>query len=454
MLAATLAGLAWAPFCLGSNRPVAWGVNGILFPSLALAYEVSLLLRGRKHPVSAKRIAVPFGLFLLVVAWIGIQMLALGNSSLSHPIWMMAGDALGVQLNGAISVNPSATALALMRLLTDASLLWLIVQLCRRSERAMLTIEAVMAIVAVYAGYGLLLAAFYGSDIPFFDAPNTGHFVRSTFINRNNFATFAGLGLIACVALMLRLYRHAANDLQGLGSFRVSRLIEATGRLGWVLIGAAFIDLVALLGTVSRGAILSTILGLFALLVLSFARRRRGGAQQIEAILFVAVVLVGGFLAFGDKIVGRISETGLADTSRMAVYAIVVRSLFDAPYLGFGYGTFADVFPMYRDQSISPVGVWDRAHNAYLEVLQGLGLVFGAALILSLAWLAWKCLRGAVNRRRDATAPIVAASAALLVGVHSLVDFSLQIEAVTLTFMALLGAGVAQSESSRHVLSD
>ena len=54
-------------------------------------------------------------------------------------------------------------------------------------------------------------------------------------------------------------------------------------------------------------------------------------------------------------------------------------------------------------------------------------------------------MRAAVSRRRDATAPTVAASAALLVGVHAMVDFSLQIEAVTLTFMALLGAGVAQS---------
>jgi hypothetical protein len=35
-----------------------------------------------------------------------------------------------------------------------------------------------------------------------------------------------------------------------------------------------------------------------------------------------------------------------------------------------------------------------------------------------------------------------------------MVDFSLQIEAVAITFMALLGAGVAQSESSRHVSSD
>ena len=50
--------------------------------------------------------------------------------------------------------------------------------------------------------------------------------------------------------------------------------------------------------------------------------------------------------------------------------------------------------------------------------------------------------------------PRVATSVAILVGVQALVDFSLQIQAVTLTFMALLGAGVAQSESSRLALND
>ena len=52
------------------------------------------------------------------------------------------------------------------------------------------------------------------------------------------------------------------------------------------------------------------------------------------------------------------------------------------------------------------------------------------------------------------TVPRVAAAVSFLVGIHALVDFSLQIQAVALTFMAVLGAGVAQSESSRLELKD
>ena len=109
---------------------------------------------------------------------------------------------------------------------------------------------------------------------------------------------------------------------------------------------------------------------------------------------------------------------------------------------------------MYRDNSIGNVGVWDMAHNSYLEVWLGLGLVFGTLLMAALGALVAQCFVGAIKRRRDATPAIVAAACALVVAVHALVDFSLQIEAVTLTFMGLLGAGVAESTSSRTQISD
>jgi O-antigen ligase len=100
---------------------------------------------------------------------------------------------------------------------------------------------------------------------------------------------------------------------------------------------------------------------------------------------------------------------------------------------------------MFHDDSVGIWVFWDKAHNTYLESLQGLGLLFGGMLIASVVVLAWECVRGARTRRRDATVPAIAASVSFLVGTHALVDFSLQIQAVTLTYMAILGAGVAQA---------
>jgi O-antigen ligase len=168
----------------------------------------------------------------------------------------------------------------------------------------------------------------------------------------------------------------------------------------------------------------------------------------------VALAAVAALIAFGDPFVAGLAERGIGDAGRMSVYLIALRSILDAPLQGHGYGTFADVFPMYRDRSIPVQGAWLQAHDTYLEVFQGLGLVFGAMLVVCVLLLVVSCVSGAVTRQESMTAPRVAAAAAFLLGAHALVDFSLQIQAVALTFMAILGAGVAQSESSRVALND
>jgi O-antigen ligase len=177
--------------------------------------------------------------------------------------------------------------------------------------------------------------------------------------------------------------------------------------------------------------------------------------EQREAIVGVGALLAAAtFLIFGDFVAGKIAQEGLRDDSRMAVYMIAMRSIIDAPLLGYGYGTFADVFPMFRDQSVNTCCRWTMAHNTYLEVFQGLGLVFGSMLLAAVVVLVLRCVKGAATRRMNQTLPCVAASVAFLLGIHALVDFSLQIQAIAIAFMALLGAGVAQSESSRLMLGD
>ena len=75
-------------------------------------------------------------------------------------------------------------------------------------------------------------------------------------------------------------------------------------------------------------------------------------------------------------------------------------------------------------------------------------------LVASIGLLAQRCVKAAMTRRENEMIPCVAAAIAFLVGAHSLIDFSLQIEAIGVTFMAVLGAGVAQSQSSRLLLGD
>jgi O-antigen ligase len=367
----------------------------------------------------------------------------------------MAGDALDKPIDGSISVNRDLTTLALLRLITAASVFWMALQLCRDAKRANILLWSVATLGCAYAAYGLFAFALTPGHVLWFKNPYSRGFVTSTFINPNSFVAYAGIGFIAICGLILRLYRHEFAGGGGSIRFRVATFIEVTGRKGAVLFGGAAVILVALLLTGSRGGILAMGLALLVLGVLTLRPRQRQSVEQrLAIIIFGAVLVAATFVVFGDLVVGKITQQGLRDESRLAVYTIALRSLLGAPILGYGYGTFADVFPMFRDHSVSTWGSWQMAHDTYLELFQGLGLLFGSMLVASVVLLVLRCVKGAMTRQTNETLPCVAASIAFFLGVHALVDFSLQMQAIAITFMAMLGAGVAQSESSRMALGD
>jgi O-antigen ligase len=445
-----LLGIAWVPFWYGSNVLLAWGINAVLFPGLAALYEISLLTRGKGHPVGIRNLALSAALFAVVVLWIGCQTLTW--SSLVNPIWGMASEALGRPIEGSISVDRDLTTLALVRLITAASVFWIALQLCRDGERAGRFVAVLAVIGCAYAAYGLIAAK--TGQLPWLKIPPAGGRVSSTFYNRNSFSAYAGVTLIALAGLILQLYQRRMPGAGEGWRLRLATFIDITGQEGAALLCGGFLTLVALLLTGSRGGITATGAGLVMLVVL--ARRGAGvrGGKSTAVMLLGLMLGAATLYAFGGVFAGSLEERGVTDANRMAVYVLTLRSVLDAPLVGFGYGTFADVFPMYRDGSVSVAGIWLQAHNTYLEIFQGLGLVFGALLIASVALLVLRCIKGALGRQSQMMVPQVAASAAFLLGIHSLVDFPLQIQGIALTFAALLGAGVAQSESSRLVLAD
>jgi O-antigen ligase len=444
-------GLAWVPFWHGSNEPIAWGINAVLFPGLALLYEAGLMMRGKPHPVGLRHIRLPAALFLLLVLWIGLQGVAGLFPQAANPVWEMAGEASGARLAESISVNRDLTAAALVRLITGAGVFWLALQLCRDVSRALALVKAIALIGAAYAAYGLIAAKTGWLRLP--DMPRGGT-VSSTFINPDSYAAFAGIGLIATTGMFFRLCRRHGADAFATLRQQLAALVETIGHDGAPVLAGGFTVLAALLLTGSRGAIAATGLAIIVFVLLA----RRGGAgreSQSWPVSILGLALVAGTgLLFGTSLADKIAGTGVFDPNRLAVYRLTLQSIIDRPWLGWGYGTFVDVFPMYRDSSIAGSGTWSQAHNTYLETVQGLGIVFGSISIALVALLVFRCLRGALARRKNATAPLVAVGAASLVGAHALVDFSVQIQAVALTVAALLGAGLAQAEPSRVSLDD
>ena len=362
---AFVAGLAWCPFWFGSNVLLAWGINGVLFPGLVALYEVSLLLRGKRHPVAIKHIKVPAALFVAVVAWILIQNATWTPAWLHHPIWQMSADALDRPVDGSISVNRDLTTLALLRLITAASVFWFALQLCRDASRANLLLWSIAAIVCAYAAYGLVAFGLTPGSVLWFENRHSRDFVTSTFINPNSFAAYAGTGFVVICGLILRLYRHEFIPLKDQFDFRIATFIEVTGQKGLALLGGAFVVLVALLLSGSRGGIASSALGLFVLANTYAEAAQTTGLQSSARLSLLLARFLWRQLLWSSVMClsGKLRGEGFRDESRMAVY----RSRWDrslTSLLGYGYGTFADVFPMFRDQSVNirVSGKWPTIH--------------------------------------------------------------------------------------------
>jgi O-antigen ligase len=444
---AAILGLAWAPFWFGSNREIAWVINAGYFGGLVLVFEGSLLGQRRAHPVSAKRVAFAILAFAAVCGWICIQASTLTPPPWHHPFWQFESEGLDLDLPGSITINRADTYVALLRLLTEGCVFWLFLQLGRSPQRAHLLVKSIAGIGIIYAIYGLVAFFVLPGTVLWFTKDAYLESVTSTFINRNSYATYAGIGLLCGLAVSVDQYvRDGARAGRSTLRRAAALLASTAGPAGRWLAGSFTLGM-ALVLTGSRGGILASIAGLlaFALLMLMRGRSAVAGLGTFLALFTVAIAV----FAFGDLFAARLTSFGDDAADRLAVYRLTYLSIFDAPWTGYGYGTFKTVFPMYRDNSVPALGIWDKAHNTYLEIFQGLGIPLATLFIGLLLTLVGRCAYAALTRHSAAMVPLVATGATAIVALHALVDFSMQIQAVALTWTALIGAGVAQSWSAR-----
>ena len=433
--------LVWIGLGQAGQTGSEWATNAILFGSLVVVREVT----SHSHPQDAgfllKGLAVPGLLFTIAVVWSLIQLSTSVPSGLSHPIWGLAGEALGKSLDGRITVDPELTRLAILRLMTVGCAFWIAAHVSVDAERGLLLLLAVAVIGALHGLYAL------ANPVGLPSAAGGRGSLEGTFGNRNTLATYAGIGFLVATGLLWRRLRGHVEFSSG--RMMVAELLQRIGGKGLVLTGSILILGATLLLTGSRGGVIATAAGLLTFLTLTILRRRsqrRGGlGRDVWVAASVLAVMAASFFAFGDLVAGRLSESGLSDGGRPFLFRTAWDAIASSPWLGYGYGTFEAVFPMFHDGSDD---VWmgaDSAHNTYLEVLLGLGIVGGGALIASIAWVAVVCFRGALTLPRSATLSAIAASVAILTGLHALVDFSLKIEAVAITSAIVLGVGFAQA---------
>ncbi len=455
VLVAMIVGLS--SFWLGSNRPLAWSINAVLAGGILVFACLSVQLEARRHPaLMVSRLSVPMAMFSLALLWAVVQILPLGSWTAGHPAWQVAGEALGRDIASTISINPSETVWAILRYLTAAAVLLGAYVLARSARNARIILRTFVILAGLAALYGLTRLSLSLDKILWFDEPDTGY-LTAGFINRNSAATFFGMGCLASLGIVIQQARAVMQSTSHNSGREVARrlLLAMAGGFGFDLV-LFVLMFVSLLATGSRGGISFTMIALVFMLllhgvkVMTRAGSAGGGPVWVASILAIAVLILGVFELSGARLMGRLLNQGLEADSRFETYAQTLEAVRDYLYLGSGLGTFQDVFTAYRIELSPDRLVWDKAHNDYLELMLGLGLPAAMLVLLSFGGLFVMVTKGFFARHRDAHHAAIAASVCVLVGLHSLVDFSLQIQANTLAFALLLGLGLAQSWSTRH----
>ena len=265
-----------------------------------------------------------------------------------------------------------------------------------------------------------------------------------TFVNPNTAATHFGFLLMLALSSTLRLLERANPYRLIFVQDRLSARDHGIVRMLTVYAIATFVFMIALLLTKSRAGIISTLVGVvgFVASFSYFALRRRASlarAMGISALSVLAVAAVSAF--FGQRLLLRLQDEGLVEAGRLCTYESTWNAIKEGSWWGSGLGTFQDLFPSYRLPACGLYGHWEMAHSVFLEGWLALGIVFLPCVVVVYFQLIRTYARGVLARRRFRHVPLCCLCLLLVLTLHSLVDFSLQVPGFSLVAAAILGAG-------------
>lgn len=396
--------LALAPLPLGSNRPFFEALLGSAAGLGLLLWSAHVLRTGRGQLTRWRPLAGPALCCLPVLGWSAVQ---------------------GVTL----SVDPWASGIGLFRLATLLAFFLLAFQAGRSHTLARALLWTIALSSFVYAGYGLAVYASGNGYLLWFPKWQYEESLTGTFVNRNAFAASCGLGLLTTLALCAATLRHRGWNGQA-----------------WTLTGGAIALTLALFLSDSRAGLISVGLGLGLLWLGLFVKRllpRRWLGGLAAAGLLVAVLAA---LTVGHGLIGRLSPETFARDERVQIWSLTLAMIREAPLTGHGLNTFADLFQMYRPETLQHSYL--RAHSTYLELAMEWGIPAAVLWFTGLALIGVQLVRGVLIRRQNVIFPLLALAAFTQAATHAALDFSFQTPANAVTLAVLLGLGLAQSYRS------
>lgn len=440
--------LALAPLPFGS-APLFW--QNLLAASclfLATASVFTSRMRIVWPPEGFHVVGYASVLFGMVFVWIVLQATVPGPWG--HPSWNVVEDILGPPVRHTISLSPFSSLSDALSLAGACCTFMLALGYARNAKRASTLMKAIVLVAGLYSLYGLLVFFTGNSTVAWLEKRHYEGSLTSTFVNRNSFGIFAGLGLVGSVALLLQGIT-SATSVRASRRERIRQLIEVTTSKLWPWWAVMLACSTALLLTGSRGATAATLVALVTLVLVYLTAKRSSRIAMAGTIVGGIAVGLFVFSISGDFLLWRI-ENQLTDSYsvRAENMPLLLAAAIDHAWFGVGYGAFEDAFAIY-DNAAGPLRPrYVFAHNVFLELTIELGIPAALCLFTGVGLLISQCIRGIVLRRRDRIFGCFALASSVLFGFQGMYDFAIQTPALSVIYAAILGIGVAQSVSTNR----
>jgi O-antigen ligase len=426
-----------APLPLGSNRDWSWS------PLAALVAVLLILTLSLPRYPPIQLLWPSLLLATAVLLWILFQACAPVFGTWQNPIFASIRDP-ALRKEAHIAVDREAALTGLMLLLTYVSAFLVAAGTCRSRRLARACYTALVASAVVYTAYAIVAGAIDRTTIAtglYFYVPTPGQF-SGPFVNRNNYATYAALAAVVAIVMAIGTLRSRSGFSDGRepATMRWRRLLaRATGPAGFWL-WAALVLIVGVLLSGSRGGGIAILGGATSAVAVLLPGRYRWRVVPGALIFLTSLLLL---VPGGSLMVERAISSTDSNEARQELAVLTLHAIYPRWALGWGSNSFSSLYGVLQPIDID---VWfDKAHNTYLELALDLGIPAASALLASVGLIIARCARGLRERRKDQELCAAGLCATVVVGLHSMVDFGLQIPGIAILYAFVLGTAWAQS---------
>jgi O-antigen ligase len=308
--------------------------------------------------------------------------------------------------------------------------------------------EAMYGLIQTYSGSGYIWWYKKGTNL---------RDLTGTYINRNHFAGFMGMGLLLAASYAAAIAPRGKEDKTVYtygGSVRrkVSRFISGEHRFNKrsLILFAGVVMGIGLIFSASRGGMISAAGGMLCMGLLFISRKDHRRKGLVLVILFVITSVYA--VHIGVEYPLERFKTFYASLEQRARYTEKTIDMFqDYKLSGIGVGNFQYAYPKY--QAAEDKGTFIRhAHNDWAQYLAEAGIIGLCILLAGVSYFIYWTMR-LWRKRRDPFAVclgVAPLAAMATIAIHSYTDFNLHIPANFLMLVAIMAIGYSAIHLERH----